>query len=127
MKRRGLPLYFTGAGVTSLFLVFYHLSGAVRDNADGGALQPHEVSHLSEPILVNVNGPVNSLVGKESRAGCLSYLNSLLDSQPVGRWGQAFIFGSLTVKAWCLMEFVDLRGANIVLTWICFGARMPPK
>jgi hypothetical protein len=33
---------------------------AVRDDTDGGALQPHEVSHLFDPILVNVNGPARS-------------------------------------------------------------------
>jgi hypothetical protein len=49
--------------------VFFHLSGAVRDDADGGAVQPHEVSYLFGPILVNVNGPVNPLVGKESGTG----------------------------------------------------------
>jgi len=52
---------------TSSFLVFFRLSGAVRDDADGGAVQPHEVSHLSEPTLVKVNGTVNPLVGKKSR------------------------------------------------------------
>jgi len=46
---------------------FFRLSGAVRDDTDGGAVQPHEVSHLAEPILVNVNDPVIPLVGKESR------------------------------------------------------------
>lgn len=45
----------------------FPLSGAFRDDADGGAVQPHEVSHLSEPTLVKVNGTVNPLVGKESR------------------------------------------------------------
>ena len=40
-----------GFGVRSLFLVFFHLSGAVRDEADGGAVQSREVSHLFEPIL----------------------------------------------------------------------------
>jgi len=56
---------------------------AVHDDADGGALQPHEVSHLFEPIIVNVNRPVNPLVGKESRTGWLNYLNNLLNSKPV--------------------------------------------
>ena len=46
-----------------------HFSGAVRDNADGGTLQPHEVSHLFEPILVNVNCVVNLLVGDEIPTG----------------------------------------------------------
>jgi hypothetical protein len=55
--------------VRSLFLVFFHLSGAVRDDADGGAVQPHEVSHLFGSILVKMNGPVNPLVGKESGTG----------------------------------------------------------
>jgi len=40
---------------------------AVRDDADGGAVQPYEVSHLFEPIIVNENGTVNPLVGKEFR------------------------------------------------------------
>ena len=31
---------------------FARLSGGVRNDADGGAVQPHEVSHLAEPILV---------------------------------------------------------------------------
>ena len=46
-------------------MVFFHLRGAVRDDADGGALQPHEVSHLFEPILMNVNSLVDLLVGDE--------------------------------------------------------------
>ena len=58
-----------GAGFRPLFLVFPNLSGAVRDDADGGAVQAHEVSHLSEPALVNANGLVNLLVGKEFRTG----------------------------------------------------------
>ena len=45
--------------------MFFRLSGAVRDDADGGAVQPHEVSHLSEPILMNVNSLVDLLVGDE--------------------------------------------------------------
>jgi hypothetical protein len=44
---------------------FSHLTAAVRDDADGGAVQSHEVSHLSEPILVNVNCLVDLLVGDE--------------------------------------------------------------
>ena len=56
-------------GVTSLFLVFFHLSGAFRDDADGGAVQPHKASHLFGPILVKMNGRVNPLVGKESGTG----------------------------------------------------------
>jgi hypothetical protein len=56
---------------------------AFRDDADGGAVQPHEVSHLSEPTLVKVNGTVNPLVGKESRTGWLNYLNSLLNTRPI--------------------------------------------
>jgi hypothetical protein len=55
---------------------------AFRDDADGRAAQPHEVSYLSEPTLVNVNGPANPLDGKESRTGCLNYLNILLSSRP---------------------------------------------
>jgi len=31
----------------------------VRDDADGGAVQPHEAGHLFGPTLVNVNGPAN--------------------------------------------------------------------
>jgi hypothetical protein len=42
---------------------------ASRDDADGGAVQPHEVSHLFGPILVNMNSTVNPLVGKESGTG----------------------------------------------------------
>jgi len=37
----------------------------VRAGADGGALQPHEVSRLFGPILVKINGTVNLLVGDE--------------------------------------------------------------
>jgi hypothetical protein len=44
------------------FWCFSRLSGAIRDDADGGAVQPHEVSHLSEPIILNANGAVNPLV-----------------------------------------------------------------
>jgi len=55
---------------------------AVRDDADGGALQPHEVSHLFGPILVNVNGPVHQLV-EPTRTGWLNYLNSFRNSRPV--------------------------------------------
>jgi len=71
------------AGVRSLFLVFFRLSSAVRDDADGGAVQPHEVSRLFGLILVKMNGSVNPLVGKESRTGWLNYLNSFLNSRPV--------------------------------------------
>jgi hypothetical protein len=56
---------------------------AFRDDADGGAVQPHEVSHLSEPTLVKVNGTVNPLVGKESRTGWLNYLNNVLNTRPI--------------------------------------------
>jgi hypothetical protein len=45
--------------------VFSHLSGVVRADADSGALQFHEVGHLFGPILVNVNSPVDLLVGHE--------------------------------------------------------------
>jgi len=51
----------------TFILGVFPLSGAFRDDADGGAVQPHEVSHLSEPTLVKVNGTVNPLVGKKSR------------------------------------------------------------
>jgi len=34
-------------------------------------------------MLVNANGTVNPLVGKESRTGWLNYLNNLLNSKPV--------------------------------------------
>ena len=44
---------------------FSRLSSAVRDEADGEAVQPHKANHLSEPILVNVTK----------------------------HWGQAFILG----------------------------------
>jgi hypothetical protein len=54
---------------TSSFLVFCHLSGAVRDDADGGAVQPHEVSHLFGRTLMNVNRTADPLVGKESGMG----------------------------------------------------------
>ena len=57
------------AELESSFLVLFRLSGAVRDNADDGTLQPHEVSHLFEPILVNVNCVVNLLVGDEIPTG----------------------------------------------------------
>jgi|GEM_PF-1402251 hypothetical protein len=50
----------------SSFLVFLNLSGTVRNDADGEMVQPHEVSHLFEPVLVNANGLVNPLIGKES-------------------------------------------------------------
>lgn len=55
----------------SLLLVFFplNLSGAFRYDADGGAVQPYEVSHLFRPTLVNVNSTVNPLVGQESRTG----------------------------------------------------------
>jgi len=66
----------------SLFLVFFPLSSAVRDETDGGALQLHEANYLFEPILVELNGPVNPLVGKESRTGWLNYLISVLNSRP---------------------------------------------
>ena len=45
----------------------FPLSGAVRDDADGEALPPYEVSHLFEPTLVS--GPVNPLVGDEIPTG----------------------------------------------------------
>jgi len=35
------------------------------NDADGEMVQPHEVSHLFEPILVKMNGTVNLLVGDE--------------------------------------------------------------
>ena len=56
---------------------------AFRDDADGGAVQPHEVSHLFGPILVNLNGTANPLVEKESGTGWLNYLNSLLNTRPI--------------------------------------------
>jgi len=73
------------AGVVRLrsSLLVFRLSGAVRHDANGGTVQPHEVSHLFGPMLVNVNGTVNPLVGKESRTGWLNYLNNLLNSKPV--------------------------------------------
>ena len=43
----------------------FRLSGAVRDDADSGAVQSHEGSHLFEPTLVNVNCLVDLLVGNE--------------------------------------------------------------
>jgi len=58
-----------GRWSTSSFLVFFRLSGAVRNDAGGGAVQPHEVSHLSEPALVNVNGPGDQLVWDEIPTG----------------------------------------------------------
>jgi len=42
---------------------------AVRDDTDGGAVQSREVSHLFGATLVNLDGPVNPLVGKESGTG----------------------------------------------------------
>jgi hypothetical protein len=47
-------------GVRPSFLGFHRLMNAVRDDADGGAVQPHEVSHLFGPILMNVNSPARS-------------------------------------------------------------------
>ena len=35
----------------------FRFSGAVRDDADGEVLQPHEVSRLFERTLVNANSP----------------------------------------------------------------------
>jgi hypothetical protein len=52
------------SGVRPSFLGFYRLMNAVRDDAGGGAVQPHEVSHLFEPILVDASCPVeNQYVG----------------------------------------------------------------
>lgn len=56
-------------GVTSLFPVFSRLSGAVRDDTDGEAVQPHAVSHRSEPTLVKMNGTANLLIGDEIPTG----------------------------------------------------------
>jgi len=71
------------AELGSSFLVSSRLSDTVRDDADGGAVQPHEVSHLAEPIILNANGTLNPLVGKESGTGWLNYLNNLLNTKPV--------------------------------------------
>ena len=61
---------------------------AFRDDADGGAVQPHEVSHLSEPILVNVNSTVNLLVGKESQKSSGSDLYSWCFAGRGEFWGR---------------------------------------
>jgi len=60
--------------------VFFRLSGAVRDDADSGAIQPYEVSHLSESILVNVNGTADPLIGKKSQKALQKALGSDLHS-----------------------------------------------
>ena len=44
-------------------------TGAVRDDADGGTVQPYEVSHLAEPVILNAKHTLNPLFGKESGAG----------------------------------------------------------
>jgi len=71
------------AGVRPSILGFHCLMNAVGDDADGGTVQPHEVSHLFGPILVNVNSLANPLVEQESGTGWLNYLNSFLNSCPV--------------------------------------------
>jgi len=65
-----------------LFSIFY-LSCAVQDDADGGAVQPHEVNHLAEPVILNAKGTLNPLFGEESGTSWLNYLNSFLNSRPV--------------------------------------------
>jgi len=50
---------------------------AFRDDADGGAVQPHKANHLSEPILMNVNGTVNPLVRGRSPNDSIHLLEQL--------------------------------------------------
>jgi|AntAceMinimDraft_16_1070373.scaffolds.fasta_scaffold08222_8 hypothetical protein len=52
---------------TSSFFVFFCLSGAVRDDDADEAVQSYEVSHLSGPILVNVNGPADALAERSTK------------------------------------------------------------
>jgi len=46
-------------------LAFPSFSGAVWGDTGGGAVQPYEVSQLSEPALVNVDDPLDPLVWDE--------------------------------------------------------------
>ena len=52
---------------TSSFFVFFCFSGAVRDDDADEAVQSYEVSHLSGPILVNVNGPADALAERSTK------------------------------------------------------------